>query len=113
MKAIDVMELQDRRRMWADALTAAVMEELRDVLEGVEYDPSPERLHDLRRDIHYRLHEVFYRNGASIMTDEERAKEGLEPRDAKGWTVSERVAIQQAHQEVLYKMANLVVIPKP
>lgn len=88
------IERNDFRRYRADAFTSAVMREIEDIIPD-----------DVRRDVFYRLNDLFYQNGASIMTDEDRAKEGLEPRDAMGWTPSERVRYERDKLEVMQKMA--------
>ena len=94
------IERSDFRRHRAAAFTAAVMREIEDIIPD-----------DVRRDVFYRLDDLFYKNGASIMTDEDRAKEGLEPRDAKGWTPSERVDYERRKMEAMQMMAAGIFNP--
>jgi len=96
------IERQDLRKHRAIAFTAAVMREIEDLIP-----------HEANRDIYYRLLDLFHANGASIMTDEDRAKEGLEPRDAKGWTPSERVDYERQKLEVMQMMVAGVFINQP
>ena len=63
------------------------MTEIRDILPN-----------DVLHDVHDRLFDVLYENGADLLTDKDREALGLEARDAKGWTASERV---QAHRDFL------------
>lgn len=90
------IEHPDKRRMRAIHMTAAIMQEIEDL---VDYQDARGRIYD-------RLYDLFYENGASIMTDVDRAKEGLEPRDAKGWTPSEKLALKRAEIETLQMMAS-------
>ena len=60
---------------------------------------------DVRRDVSDRLYSVLYANGASLITDEDRAEIGLEPRDELGWTPSERVRAEQVRIETMQLMA--------
>lgn len=100
MKAVDQLEQIDLRRRRADYFTAAVFEEIKDLIPD-----------DEKPNVHQRLLRLFHENGACIMTDEDRAKEGLEPRDAKGWTPSERIQQKQMKAQALYALQNIVVDP--
>lgn len=98
------IEHPDKRRMRAIHMTAAIMQEIEDL---VDYQDARGRIYD-------RLFDLFYENGASIMTDADRAKEGLEPRDAKGWTPSERVADKLRQAQAMQMMASAVYMsPMP
>lgn len=89
----------DLRRKRAEALAAALMQEIDDVLG--DYDRGP---------VYDRLRHVLYMNGAAWTTDEDRAAHGLEPRDELGWTPSERVKHEQQRIEMLYSIAALPTI---
>lgn len=93
------IDLVDLRRRRAEAFTAAVMREIGDIIPD-----------DVRREVFYRLNDLFHENGASIMTDEDRAKEGLEPRDAKGLTPSERVRDEQLMQQAMLMTLTPMII---
>lgn len=104
MKAIDQFERTDFRRRRAEYLTAAIMDELKDILQPY----SDDRLLD---HVYERLCRVLYENGAHIMTDRDRAEAGLEPRDDLGWTPSERVAYEKARREAMLMHINRLIIP--
>ena len=86
----------DLRYHRAVQLTAAVFREI----EGAV--PC-----DDHREIHDKLLKLFHDNGWSIMTDEDRRDNGLEPRDDFGWTPSERVRHEQLRTQAMLQMANL------
>jgi hypothetical protein len=99
------MERVDFRRHRAMHLTAALMQELDEVLDGLNGS-------GIRREIQERLFAALERNGAYVMTDEDRAKAGLEPRDGRGWTPSELIAERQAYQDALMRISG-VTLEKP
>ena len=78
------------RRERASAFAAVIMMEIRDVVPNADLDA-----------IHDRLFHVLFKNGAAWTTDEERAAIGFEPRDAEGWTPSDRIADGQRRAELL------------
>lgn len=92
MRAVDQIGNVDKRRIRATNLTAALMQEVMDVL--------PERHEDYSL-LHDRLMNVLYENGAAWTTEEERLAYGFEPRDDLGWTSSERVEYEMKRREVL------------
>lgn len=88
----------DLRRMRAQQFTAAIFQELSDIIPD-----------DSHRTAHERLFQLFYDNGWAVTTDEERHAQGLEPRDDLGWTPSERVEEKRRKLEVMHAMANIIV----
>lgn len=94
ISAMEALGRQNLRRLRAQALVAAILEEVG--ASGVECDIPG--LHDV-------LMGVFERNGASIMTDQDRAELGLEARDEKGWTHSELLQAQAEKRAALTAMA--------
>lgn len=68
----------DLRRQRAMSLTAAVMQELDQFFD-----------HDDRREISDRLMMLFTRKGIEVLSDFDREKLGLSPRNNEGWTTSE------------------------
>lgn len=69
----------DRARVWQQSLLAQV-------LHIVERH-IPEKLD--RRAMARELEDLFFCRGVWIVTEADRAKAGLEPRDAQGWTLEE------------------------
>lgn len=100
MKATDAIPLLDLRRLRAQALAAAIMDEVIDVVPEVD-----------RRAVYDRLFSVLHQSGASWTTDEERNALGLEPRDMLGWTPSARVAEKRRRLEVLQMIASGGIYP--
>jgi hypothetical protein len=96
MELKDEIGLIDLRYRRALAATSAIMKEIHDII--------PDKA---MKDVHYRLFDLFHKNGLSIMPDEDRSKEGFEPRGATGWTPSERVAEKMRQFDVVMMMANI------
>src|SRR5690554_1087736 len=90
------------RRRRAEALTAALMCEIDDVLP--EYD---------REAVRARMLKVLHDNGAAWVTDEDRRAMGLEPRDGEGWTPSERVAARQRELQILMMQVEPIISLHP
>jgi hypothetical protein len=101
MELKDEIGLIDLRYRRAVAATSAIMKEIHDIIPD-----------EAMKDVHYRLFDLFHKNGLSIMTDEDRAKEGFEPRGATGWTPSERVAEEMRRYEVTMMMASAPFVGK-
>ena len=57
------------------------------------------------------LIELFEKNGACWTTDKERAALGFEPRDAKGWTPSERVNANEKYLEAMIALSAVRPLP--
>lgn len=78
----------NRRYMRAQQLTAAIMNLLKDHIEthGDE---------DHHREAHYKLLALFSENGFEVVTDGDRERAGVEPRDEKGWTATEMVEMER------------------
>ncbi len=98
MKAMAQLERMNFRRHRAMQFTAALIEEIKDIV-------PPDSL----REVHEHIFELMYRNGAAWTTDEERVKMGLEPRDDLGWTPSERVAEEMRRQQAMLMISNTII----
>ena len=79
-------------------MTAAVFEEIRDLVP-----------HEQHREIHDRLLDSFVRNGACWTTDEEREALGFESRDNKGWTLNEKIEREVKMREAMMAMMSTIV----
>jgi hypothetical protein len=73
----------DRRAHRARSLTAAIIQEIGPLLPD-----------DTKRDVSRAVEDLLWRLGVDPLTDAERARIGLRPRDNKGWT-DEEVAIYE------------------
>lgn len=93
------------RRMRAEALTAALMDELRPVLYEIDRFPP----HNWSREIFRAILDTLVRNGAHVLTDRDRKEMGLEARDHHGWTVSERVAQENKRLENMLVMQRIII----
>lgn len=97
--ATECFGLMNFRHQRASTLTSVLMEEIGDILP-----------YETTKDVCNRIFHVLYQNGASVTTDEERARYGFEPRDDLGWTPSERVAEKRreldAMQRLIYAMGD-------
>lgn len=91
----------DFRKKRAAHLASVLVREIEDVL--------PHDTHDALRDIHDRIFEMLYLNGAAWTTDEERRALGFEERDLLGWTPSERIKHQQQILEFMTKLQHPIV----
>jgi hypothetical protein len=91
----------DLRRRRMQQLVGAIMEEVGRTI------PS-----DFQGDLHDALAKVFHDNGAYIMTDQDRAEFGLEPRDYLGWTPSERVKAEADRRNIMLQMMNVSIALK-
>jgi hypothetical protein len=96
--AMEESTLIDLRRRRMDQLLYAIMRE-------ITHDIPPE----FHRFLHHSLETVLHENGAHIMTDQDRADFGLEPRDGLGWTPSERVKLEHEKIAAMYQMQNIIV----
>lgn len=95
MRAIDDYRV-DRRVRRAQVLTHAIMQEIGPMLG------------DNKRDAHKAIEDLLWRLGIDPLTDAERERIGLRPRDNKGWT-DEEVAIYEA--EMKLAMVKSVTFP--
>lgn len=92
----------DLRRRRAHELLWAMMKELDEVLPD-----------ELRGPVFDRMEWVLVQNGAYVMTDSDRADAGLEPRDAKGWTFTERVTARMELQKVMMTLFTPYAVGSP
>ena len=88
----------DHRKRETQLIGHAIFSEIRDLLSS-----------DIETEAHDRLLETLYRNGVMLVRDDERAKLGLEPRDEKGWTPSERVKHEQDRIAAMHQVSSLAV----
>lgn len=86
----------DFRRNRARAFTAAILNEIDDLLDS-----------ETMAAIHERLFEALHRNGACWTTDKEREELGFEPRDSRGWTMSEKREAKRRELEALLSMPTI------
>jgi hypothetical protein len=91
------IEMQDIRARRARSLAHEVFREIEDLLPQ---EVSREALH--------RLMLVFTANGASLLTDQDRAEMGLEPRDGLGWTPSERIRFHDEKISAMHALSRIV-----
>lgn len=104
MKAFDVIERQDRRRLRAQALTHHIMS-----IVGKYVNEDRER--DCMRDLHRELMETLYNKGVEIISDLDREAMGLPPRGPDGWTVDEIIALEKRRLELMYAPMPPMIIP--
>lgn len=89
------LNLVDRRKIRAQQLAAAIMQEIDYYIPGVS-----------KKNLFHALLETLYRNGAYIMTDKDREELGLEPHDGMGWKLSERLEAKIRRQQAMLAMVN-------
>lgn len=90
---------QDLRIKSAQAIAAALFEEISDLL------PS-----DVFEEIRIRIFMTIFDNGVLLIRDGDRAALGLEPCDALGWTPSERRQLEILKAEALTKMLTIPAV---
>lgn len=88
---------QELRKHEAQMIGHAIFAEIRDLLPR-----------EVESEVHERLLATLYRNGVMLVRDDERAELGLEPRDEKGWTPSERVKYEQDRIAAMTENASFV-----
>lgn len=84
----------------AQLFANVVMQALGDLLGPDEQFPNK------RRDAYERLFEIFHREGFDVITDEDRAKAGLEKRGELGWTDKELHIME--HTRLLAMMSPIL-----
>lgn len=89
---------QDLRKHEAQAIGYAIFDEIRELLPR-----------EVEKEVHERLLYTLYRNGVMLVRDDERDKLGLEPRDDKGWTPSERISLERDRISAMARMSSIVV----
>lgn len=60
------------------------------------------------RDASRALTKAFYDAGFEVLTDETRRAAGLPPRDEKGWTAHELLALEQRRIELMMQSPRLI-----
>lgn len=85
----------DKRRLRADALTSHIMH----IIGAFITD----REHDLHRCAHEALFKAFYDSGVEVITDMERARAGLMPRNDEGYTAYELQIMEARMQEAMLR----------
>jgi hypothetical protein len=63
----------------------------------------------LRREVHNELLKLLSMEGVEIVTDDERTAAGLPPRDARGYTPDELVALEQSRLNALNRPLTIMV----
>ena len=96
----------DRRYMRASQLTAMVMKLLDDHFE--EHGET-----DHRRQAYEKLMTLFHDNGFDVVTDGDRERAGVAPRDALGWTALERADYERATLDAMLTPAVILQPPYP
>lgn len=86
------------RRRHADAIGVALFDEIRHVLP-----------YDIENEVHRLLLDGVYRNRVMLITDDERVALGLEGKDEKGWTPSDRVKMAQEKLSAMMAMQHIVI----
>ena len=94
--------LLDLRRRHADAISHAIMREVRHLI------PS-----DVGGEVFEGIWEAIYRNGTMIISDKESAALGMEPKDERGWTPSDRVKFEEDKIALMHQMVDLTISTKP
>jgi hypothetical protein len=92
MTAVGVVEREDRRYLRARTLAYGVMRSLEPFIADEVQRPALTALLDL-----------FAREGVEVLTDYTRAEIGLPPRDQKGWTIEEIIALERVRLELMLK----------
>lgn len=92
----------NRRYMRASQLTAMVMKLLDD-----HFDEHGETDH--RRQAYEKLMTLFHDNGFDVVTDGDRERAGVAPRDALGWTALELAEYERRTLEAL--LTPTVILP--
>jgi hypothetical protein len=103
---LDDMTLRiDRRRIHADQLVAHVMKAIdRHLLPNTD------------RDVARALLDLFYTAGAYVITDFERARVGLPPRDGRGWTQQELKIYELRQNQIMLdqmRAPKVIIKDKP
>ncbi len=106
MKALEMMQRVDKRRLRAQALTAHIMH-----IVGKYVDRDRER--DCMRDLTRELLDELYARGVEIITDEDRIAAGLPPRGPDGWTMEEIVALEKRRLELMYAPMPPIIMSAP
>ncbi len=84
-EAREAMQIEDIRERRSKQLAGSIIHCLRRYIPDAAIN-----------DAHHELLKLLYESGAYLMTDEDRAELGLEPRDELGWTPSEKLAREKA-----------------
>ena len=91
------LDVSNKRLLRAKQLAAEIIREIEDVS-----DPKTNL-----SAVYNSLLDVLYANGASWITDQDRAEMGLEPRDDKGWTPSERIKLEQDRSNAMFHASRI------
>ncbi len=93
---------EDRRRIRAHMITSLIMQKI---------DPILDRADDgyIHRDVYDAIVRLMSEIGVDVITDSDRAREGLPPRDNLGWTSGELAALELARLDLITRP---IVLPK-
>ena len=100
--ALEQSLIFDVRQCRAKSFVATTMEEINDLIPA-----------DSHGEIHRRLMDMFYKNGAAWTTEDERNALGFEPRDNLGWTLSERLEQERQRNEYMLSISNTMIPVDP
>lgn len=101
MNAFEATLRQDFRKLRANQLTAAFINEINDLLPAEV---------DIRK-IHDRIFHMMYINGYAWTSDEERVRMGFESRDQFGWTQTEKQKADALKEEAALAMCSRILKP--
>jgi hypothetical protein len=101
--AFGALERSDRRFMRSRVLVAEIMHIISPMLDP-ESDP---------RQVLNALYELFMTQGIEILTDFDRSDLGLPPRDKRGWTAEEILALEKRRLEMLMSPVSMRSFVQP
>lgn len=99
------LDLIDYRSLKAKAMASLLIKEIDEELNLLECNNDN---YGILGDIYSRIFNCLYENGAGWTTDKEREKFGMEPRDSKGWTISERLKQRQDNINAMLNISTLI-----
>ncbi len=94
------------RQQRADMLTAHILHLITPYL-------SDDRDIQARRDASRVLHEAFYTSGVEVITDADRQRAGLAPRNSMGVTAKELAIFENRRLEAMLRPMPMFIIPAP
>ena len=109
------LEMPDLRYHRAQLLTAAVMREIAEHLDALQdlgrwaQDQGVEAPAALKphAEVHDKIMKLFMQEGVEVLSDNDRRKAGLSPRNDKGWTPEELMAYEKV------RLALITAPPAP
>lgn len=98
-------ERLNRREMRAQALVSAIMHAI--------YPHIDPRGETDTRSISGAIMDLLTKRGVEVLTDYDRERVGLPPRDARGWTADEIIAYETALLNAMLRPAPTLLAPAP